>query len=260
MNNKLEYLKKSVHPKAITFLERNLDRIPKKLLVWVARNLDLKFSRNEKGNTFSVIISDSASKVCLIHEKQFVSMNMFDYIKYIEDWFMAESPDISQMTIKEAYAESRKWHNAIERKRFSETYREVFNKSIVFSYKDHSIVRIRTAHDLKVEGRRMNHCVGSYMARLETRTKIFSVRDKMNQPHITIELYDKALVQMKGVANSAPPDEYLPVVMLWIAQEGIDASNCPDFIGLPEKVLSDNEKTGEFDAFDLIKQEVYFWT
>lgn len=95
---------------------------------------------------------------------------------------------------------------------------------------------------LKYEGETMGHCVGGYCPDvIEGRSKIFSLRDKKGQPHVTIETrpmenYEleaakmkragaspeeiaaffenppQEIVQIKGKANRAPNPEYLPAV------------------------------------------------
>lgn len=98
------------------------------------------------------------------------------------------------------------------------------------------------ADALKYEGETMGHCVGGYCPDvIEGRSKIFSLRDKKGQPHVTIETrpmenYEleaakmkragaspeeiaaffenppQEIVQIKGKANRAPNPEYLPAV------------------------------------------------
>jgi hypothetical protein len=103
---------------------------------------------------------------------------------------------------------------------------------------------------LKYEGDTMGHCVGGYCPDVESgRSRIYSLRDKKGEPHVTIEvkpgrspsqseaqlqartegLRGQAfaervaelmegkhilpnIVQIKGKANKAPKDEYLPFV------------------------------------------------
>lgn len=98
------------------------------------------------------------------------------------------------------------------------------------------------ADALKYEGETMGHCVGGYCPDvLEGRSRIYSLRDKKGQPHVTIETrpmenYEleaakmkragaspeeiaaffenppQEIVQIKGKANRAPNPEYLPAV------------------------------------------------
>jgi hypothetical protein len=105
---------------------------------------------------------------------------------------------------------------------------------------------------LKYEGETMGHCVGGYCPDVsEGRSKIFSLRDKKGQPHVTIEVSPRRptveqatkiaideglppkgietlervaqimsdpafstqdIVQIKGKGNKAPKEDYLPAV------------------------------------------------
>jgi hypothetical protein len=103
---------------------------------------------------------------------------------------------------------------------------------------------------LKYEGETMGHCVGGYCPDVvEGRSKIYSLRDKKGQPHVTIEVqpwrssqgeslaefearlrsdpnrseqaiqdimstpqYRDSIVQIKGKGNKAPKEDYLPAV------------------------------------------------
>jgi hypothetical protein len=82
---------------------------------------------------------------------------------------------------------------------------------------------------LKYEGETMGHCVGGYCPDVEEgRSRIYSLRDAKGEPHVTVEvgpgsrIFDtgtpegrpgpEKIVQIKGKANRAPKDEYLPFV------------------------------------------------
>ena len=72
----------------------------------------------------------------------------------------------------------------------------------------------------------MGHCVGGYCPDvLEGRSRIFSLRDAKGEPHVTVEVDPSSvigrapesdplprIVQIKGKANRAPNEEYLPFV------------------------------------------------
>ena len=95
------------------------------------------------------------------------------------------------------------------------------------------------ADALAYEGNTMGHCVGGYCPDvLEGRSRIYSLRDKKGEPHVTVEVRpvsgtelgrrmadvseDEAaamlknppqrIVQIKGKQNRAPKEEYLPYV------------------------------------------------
>ncbi len=79
---------------------------------------------------------------------------------------------------------------------------------------------------LKYEGETMGHCVGGYCPDVaEGRSRIFSLRDAKGEPHVTIETRPDirpresyygdptpSIVQIKGKANRAPKEDYLPFV------------------------------------------------
>lgn len=61
---------------------------------------------------------------------------------------------------------------------------------------------------LKYEGETMGHCVGGYCPDvIEGRSKIFSLRDKKGQPHVTIEVAPRPLKTWDDVTAAVGPDE-----------------------------------------------------
>jgi len=80
-----------------------------------------------------------------------------------------------------------------------------------------NFVEDKLSDALKYEGDKMGHCVGGYCPDvLEGRTRIFSLRDKRGEPHVTIEAKNPKIYteihQIKGKGNAAPVDKYLPMV------------------------------------------------
>lgn len=102
-------------------------------------------------------------------------------------------------------------------------------------------VEVFSKECLDSEGKRMGHCVGSYASRVEGGgTKIFSLRDKKNEPHITIEFDtdDGVILQIKGKQNRPPVEEYWKYVA--------------KFLELP---FVKNIETSDFDTKYLSKEE-----
>jgi hypothetical protein len=101
-------------------------------------------------------------------------------------------------------------------------------KEIVRTYKDgFNWKRLLTAQALNREGRLMKHCVGSYANDVKkNRTRIYSLRDPENKPHLTVEMNPKLteIQQMKGFANNPIKPKYI--------------SYAKDFIKNPLKGLS----------------------
>ena len=78
---------------------------------------------------------------------------------------------------------------------------------------------------LKYEGDQMGHCVGGYCPDVqEGKSRIFSLRDAKGTPHVTIETNPlrtkNSIAQIKGKANRAPNDEYLPFVQDFVRTQG----------------------------------------
>lgn len=93
-----------------------------------------------------------------------------------------------------------------------------------------SWVKLVSALQFEREGRLMNHCVGngSYYNRwrMSNQNEYFSLRDKFNKPHCTLEvsfdsghpLTRKGIVsQCKGNSNHRPDREYQPYIRQFIA-------------------------------------------
>ncbi len=71
--------------------------------------------------------------------------------------------------------------------------------------------KLTTKEQLDAEGKAMQHCVGSYCAKVwRSESEIFSLRDKHGQPHVTIEFSprQKRIVQVKGKQNEKPKAKY----------------------------------------------------
>jgi len=155
-------------------------------------------------------------------------------------WVELRAPDGDKFEESIQHLEPKEWQKAVEE------FREGRTKALEDA--------------LKYEGETMGHCVGGYCPDVsEGRSKIYSLRDKKGQPHVTIEVrpasqriaprheeilaemkasgvdtsalsessydaaYEQALqrvkqsrppeiVQIKGKANRAPKEEYLPAV------------------------------------------------
>ena len=88
------------------------------------------------------------------------------------------------------------------------------NKRVVFRFSDKEhFLYLLTAKDLTHEGAIMGHCVGGkgYKSRVRNKQSlIFSIRDKNNLPHVTIEIDvgTRKLRQKFGKSNKPPVGKY----------------------------------------------------
>jgi hypothetical protein len=80
---------------------------------------------------------------------------------------------------------------------------------------------------LKREGAKMGHCVGSYYKQcMSGAIKVYSLRSRNNDPHITIEVTTKNEVkQAKGHSNKPPLAKYLPKLLEFFSIEKIYAGS-----------------------------------
>lgn len=76
------------------------------------------------------------------------------------------------------------------------------NHTLEMKTKDFIIVTPKKPTDLKFEGKKLSHCVGSYIDRvIKNQTQICFLRKKAGEPLVTIEIKNNRIVQAKGLAN-----------------------------------------------------------
>ena len=122
------------------------------------------------------------------------------------------------------------------------TFRTTPGSDQVVAYKETSIAndetrgpvvafwaRLTDADALNREGKLMSHCVGSYAASVaSSQVVIYSLRDARNQPHVTIELNQRAdpptINQVKGKSNAPPVGKYAGYVRDFLNDLGVSPS------------------------------------
>jgi hypothetical protein len=101
----------------------------------------------------------------------------------------------------------------------------------------YKIVELLTQNALKLEGPKMGHCVGggAYDDGVEKgTTKIFSLRDKNNEPHVTFEadIAKNTLKQCKGKEDKPAVALYMPYVEAFVRQCGFKLMEAPRYTHL----------------------------
>jgi len=129
------------------------------------------------------------------------------------DYFEA-NPDlnISRISIPEAIRQSERWTEELNKKALDNE--DPSGLKEVRKYPDgFRWVKVTSAQSLDREGKLMKHCVGSYYDRVSSGSSIiYSLRDKKNEPHCTVEVQDTELIQAQGKANGPIDDKYLKYV------------------------------------------------
>jgi hypothetical protein len=80
---------------------------------------------------------------------------------------------------------------------------------------------LKSAAALRREGAAMAHCVGSYADRvLSGKSEIHSLRDAGGIPHVTMEIRNGRLIQIRGTANSTVSAKWREKTVLYILENG----------------------------------------
>lgn len=101
--------------------------------------------------------------------------------------------DINAYSLDELYELTEDWEESLRNSLSSsyETIDIVYGPEWINSaFNGFYIVEITTEHDLRLEGKLLNHCVGGpdyFNKVLNNEIKIFSLRDPQGKPHVTIE-------------------------------------------------------------------------
>ena len=102
------------------------------------------------------------------------------------------------------------------------------------------VVELRTEKALEREGDLMNHCVGGYCEQVESgESRIFSLRDPDNKPHVTMEYSpeEKRFAQIYGPSNKKPEEYTRPYLIEFIEEEFAENFLALLKAGVPAKEL-----------------------
>ena len=157
-------------------------------------------------------------------------------VRYIADYLNGsqEIPgNVWEMSWSSVFSLSEDWHEEIKRGiKYTGEYK---NKTVVHEFGNgFTIVDVDTEHDLETEGDLMGHCVGGYCDDVaDGVVTIYSLRDKRNKPHATIEVTRSGSVdQIKGKGNDAPAEKYRGMIRQWLQTTNFDYKSSPDYLNL----------------------------
>jgi hypothetical protein len=139
-------------------------------------------------------------------------------LPFVLDWARGTGTDISRLSYDQAFKESQHWHEHLKGDGPVGSYK---TKKVVSKLSDgFTIVAIEDPDDLEVEGNLMGHCVGTYCDNVSSgHSKIFSLRDSKNQPHVTIEAQEFTVTQIYGKENQPPVAKYQKYILAWFLSE-----------------------------------------
>lgn len=170
---------------ATSFARRNYPEMP-----WVNKALD-------RGEEVSIVQIDTGLR---------------NQVNHIRDYFRANPRvNISRVTFQEASRQADIWTEQMNKKEAEEDLKGL---EIVRKYPNgFHWAKVTSQQALSREGKLMKHCVGSYCNQVSSgRSIIYSLRDKKNEPHCTIEARKDSIEQIKGKTNKAVDDKYISYV------------------------------------------------
>jgi ankyrin repeat protein len=148
--------------------------------------------------------------------------------------------DITRISYLDALKKADDWTKWLSRR--GEGDEDLSGIEKIMSVSGYTWVYVNSPRSLDREGKLMQHCVGSYSKEVEqSHCKIISLRDSQNEPHITLEVRNRKINQIKGKQNKPPVPKYVPILA--------------DFLnyGLSHRLFND------IDDYDFDKMSLFFF-
>ena len=138
-------------------------------------------------------------------------------IEHIID-YLAQAPKISRMSYKEAKSNAEKWLKTQIKKGMDIEEKPEDIETILDFGDGFRVVKLIGENAFKREGFLMSSCVASYFGK---NTEIFSLRDKDNLPHATLEKNQ----QIKGRGNGDICLKYIDYIVKFLQKIGMTVSD-----------------------------------
>lgn len=134
-------------------------------------------------------------------------------------WASETRQNIAGMSLRQALEASRDYQNFAQQKGKAESD---VNPTLHRFANGWKVVELHTEKALEREGNLMNHCAGECFERVENEeSRIFSLRDPDNNPHITMEYLpdEERFTQILGPANEKPQEYTRPYLIEFIEEK-----------------------------------------
>jgi len=143
-----------------------------------------------------------------------------DEIEHIIDYLSSDKApkNMHKMAYNEAKTNTDKWNNALIKKgsKISEVDSDI---EVIKDFNDgFKIVKLIGKNAFEREGYLMRHCVASYF---NSNTEIYSLRDKDNMPHCTMEKDQ----QIKGKGNGSISPKYINYIISFLEEVGMSVGD-----------------------------------
>ncbi len=235
----VEYAKNTINSKYYKWIARELSKFINSVVNWKKQ---IQYYKSQNNSESSQKLEQLSFQIDPITQTEFSSlserygqhelgiMNMISRSRWrlIMDWVEQNNIDILTYSFTEAEKEAKEWHDELAKR--EETSAKYATNNIIYQFQDGWTIVELSPEDCETEGDLMGHCVKGYANSVrENRTKIFSLRDPKNKPHVTIEgnyYTDKAkstkatkthfeIQQIQGKGNKEPVDEYKQRIREW---------------------------------------------
>ena len=218
--------KQMYFPEELEIAQKISNRTPKNVSKWILSNL-----KNERESRLDIphaeLISPSTTVIGYFH--LWDALNRWQRTNGLADLLRAyPNLDISPYDHDKVEELIIEYHEVMAGKGEGLMYAPTKPEMIVygpkwkeglFARQGWTIQEVRGENDLLAEGNKQNNCVGDYCDLVANKiTRIFSLRDPQNEPHVTIEVDPemKSIFQIMGNSNSVPDNEYKTMVREWI--------------------------------------------
>jgi len=138
-------------------------------------------------------------------------------------WAKESRQNLASFSIQEALSESEGYQSFAQRKGKEESD---VNPTLYRFADGWKVVELRTEKALEREGDLMDHCVGGYCEQVESgESRIFSLRDPDNKPHVTME-YSPEEIRFKQIfgPSNEKPEEYTQPYLREFIEEKFDGN------------------------------------
>ena len=162
-----------------------------------------------------------------------LSYKDMETISHWLDYLNTVEGDVSRISIPQLQKKVKEWEESFAKQKANEED----GIELVHSYSDgFSWVNVFGKNSLNREGKLINHCVGSYYNQVKNGSvSIYSLRDKSNKPHCTIELKHGEIQQIKGNSNEAVKEQYRKYVIDFLKKKYVKFKSV-----IPEELLNIN--------------------
>ena len=177
-----------------------------------------------------------------------------DQIDHIVDWMKSPEAErhrkrILRVSVPDAIKLSERWTEKINKNLSDEEDFEGIKK--VYTFDDgYCFVELTSAQAYSREGKLMGHCLSRYNPGEQT---IFSLRDKNNLPHCTIEVSGDSIKQIQGKENKGVVRKYHKYVQKFVSKFKFKMN----FDTYPQIGLIQDEQGNLHDLYNLKKTLVY---